>query len=219
MAPKKVRAVGIKLMKSQQLFGGDIRGVLEVAKICDRMGVDEIHVSDHVLMTGEGHRGRAGFPYPPRLGWLVRTARDARRDRLRHGAGATLQPCAHRATASRHPSGEAACDPRCAVGGRVDIGLGVGWQSQEFAAAGSAVRASSDRLVEEVEGCRAFGERPRRTMGDRPSLSMRRTHCRIPCRVPTCPFLLDCRRDHERSPRSRDSGSAIARPITSDPTW
>ena len=58
------RGVGVKLMRTQQLLGGDPAGVLEVAKLCDRMGVDEVHVSDHVLVTGSGHRGRPGFPYP-----------------------------------------------------------------------------------------------------------------------------------------------------------
>ncbi len=161
MAPKKVRAVGIKLMKSQQLFGGDIRGVLEVAKICDRMGVDEIHVSDHVLMTGEGHRGRTGFPYP--LDWdgwyeplemLAAIASVTERVRLSsHVLIAPLRPAILLAKQL------ATLD--VLSGGRVDIGLGVGWQSQEFAAAGVPFERRLTRLVEEVEACRAlWGEAP-----------------------------------------------------------
>jgi probable F420-dependent oxidoreductase len=166
MSPRRVRAVGIKLMKSQQLFGGDIRGVLEVAKICDRMGVDEIHVSDHVLMTGEGHRGRAGFPYPLDWdGWYepleMLAAIAAVTERVRLSSHVIIAPLRPAVLLAKQL---ATLD--VLSGGRVDIGLGVGWQSQEFAAAGVPFDRRLTRLVEQVEACRAlWGESPARYEG------------------------------------------------------
>jgi probable F420-dependent oxidoreductase len=156
MASRKVRAVGIKLMKSQQLFGGDIRGVLEVAKICDRMGVDEVHVSDHVLMSEEGHRGRAGFPYPLDWdGWYepleMLAAIAAVTERVRLSSHVLIAPLRPAILLAKQL---ATLD--VLSGGRVDIGLGVGWQSQEFAAAGLPFERRLTRLIEEVEACRAL---------------------------------------------------------------
>jgi len=151
---KKVKAVGIKLMKSQELFDGDVRGVLEVARLCDRLGVDEVHVSDHVLITGPGHRGRDGFPYPiDYSGWyepfalLSAVATVTERVRLSsHVVVAPLRPAVLLAKEI------ATLD--VLSGGRVDIGLGLGWQREEFAALGVPFEGRLTRLVEQVEACR-----------------------------------------------------------------
>lgn len=151
---KKARAVGIKLTMSQELFGGDIAGVLEVAKICDRLGVDEVHVSDHVLITESGHAGRPGFPFPLDYdGWYepfaMLSAIAAVTERVRlssHVIVAPLRPATLLA--------KSAATLDVLSRGRLDLGLGTGWQEEEFAASGMPFDRRLTRLVEQVEACR-----------------------------------------------------------------
>lgn len=150
------RAIGVKLMKTQELTGGDITGVLEVAKLADRLGVDEVHVSDHVLMTASGHAGRPTFPYPLDYdGWyepftlLSAIAAVTTNVRLSsHVVVAPLRPVVMFAKQI------ATLD--ALSGGRVHIGLGTGWQEEEFAAAGIPFDGRLTRLVEQVEASRAL---------------------------------------------------------------
>src|SRR5271154_5693683 len=128
---KKIK-VGIKLMRVQELFGGDMRGILRVAKLCDQKGVDEVHVCDHLALSVEGHRGRPGFPYPvdydgwyDPLGLLTAVAAVTERVSLSsHIIVAPLRPILSLAKQI------ATLD--LLSGGRVDIGWGAGWQKQEF---------------------------------------------------------------------------------------
>lgn len=151
---KKVGAVGIKLMRTQELFGGDVSGVLEVAKMCDRMGMDEVHVSDHVLITGAGHRGRAGFPYPVDYdGWFeplsLLSAIAAVTEKVRLSSHVVVAPLRPAILLAKQLATLDAIS-----GGRVDIGLGTGWQQEEFAAAGIPFERRLSRLIEQVEACR-----------------------------------------------------------------
>lgn len=151
-----VGAVGVKLMKTQELYGGDVRGVLEVARLCDRMGIDEVHVSDHVLITAEGHEGRPGFPYPVDYdGWFepfsLLSAIAAVTDRVRLSSHVVVAPLRPAVLLAKQL---ATLD--VLSGGRVDIGLGVGWQRQEYEAAGIPFDRRLGRLIEIVEACRAL---------------------------------------------------------------
>lgn len=153
--PRKASAVGIKLMKAQELFG-HARGPIELARICDEMGVDEVHVSDHVLITGAGHRGRAGFPYPVDYdGWYepfgLLNAIAAVTDRVRLSSHVVVAPLRPAALLAKQI---ATLD--VLSGGRVGLGLGVGWQREEFEAAGMPFDRRLTRLVEQVEACRAL---------------------------------------------------------------
>lgn len=153
---KKVRSVGIKLMKTQELFGGDIRGALEVARICDRMGVDEVHVSDHVIISAEGHKNRPGFPYPlDYAGWYepfdLLSAVAAVTERVTLSAHIIVAPLRPTILLAKQV---ATLD--VLSGGRVDIGFGVGWQKQEFAAANMPFENRVARMIEQVEACRAL---------------------------------------------------------------
>ncbi len=164
---KKVRAVGVKLMRTQELFGGDVRGVLEVARICDRMGVDEVHVSDHVLVTGPGHRGRPGFPYPVDYdGWYepfgLLNAIAAITERVRLSSHVVVAPLRPAILLAKQV---ATLD--VISRGRVDIGFGTGWQKEEFAAAGIPFERRLSRLIEQVEACRElWGGAPANYNGD-----------------------------------------------------
>ncbi len=146
--------VGIKLMKTQELFGGDIRGVLEVAKLCDRKGVDEIHVCDHVAMSAEGHASRPGFPYPADYdGWYEPMG-------LLHAVAAVTERItlsSHILVAPMRPAillAKQIATLDVLSNGRVDIGFGAGWQKQEFDAESIPFEGRFGAMCEQVEACR-----------------------------------------------------------------
>jgi probable F420-dependent oxidoreductase len=148
--------VGIKLMKTQALFGGDIRGVLEVAKLCDRKGVDEIHVCDHVAMSAAGHANRPGFPYPVDYdGWYEPMG-------LLHAIAAVTERItlsSHIVIAPLRPAillAKQLATLDALSNGRVDIGFGAGWQREEFEAESIPFEGRFNAMCEQVEACRAL---------------------------------------------------------------
>lgn len=155
MAPRFAR-VGVKLMRTHELLGGDVAGVLEVARLCDRMGVDEVHVSDHVLITGAGHRGREGFPYEIDFdGWFepisLLSAIAAVTERVTLSSHVVVAPLRPTILLAKQLATLDALSH-----GRVHIGLGTGWQQEEFAAAQMPFDRRLSRLVDQVEACRAL---------------------------------------------------------------
>lgn len=152
----KVSKVGVKLMKTQELFGGDIRGVLQVAKLCERMGVDELHVSDHVAISAAGHGGRPGFPYPVDYqGWFEPVG-------MLHAIAAVTERItlsSHVLVAPLRPTlllAKQIATLDALSGGRVDIGFGAGWQREEFEASNMPFDGRFGALCEQVEACRAL---------------------------------------------------------------
>lgn len=148
--------VGVKLMQTQSLAGGDISGVLEVAKLADRMGIDEVHVSDHVLMSASGHAGRDTFPYAVDYdGWYeplsLLSAIAAVTERVRLASHVVVAPLRPAVLLAKQIATLDALS-----GGRVHIGLGTGWQAEEFAASGISFEGRLTRLIEQVEACRAL---------------------------------------------------------------
>lgn len=148
--------VGVKLMKTQSLAGGDISGVLAVAELADEMGVDELHVSDHVLMTARGHASRPTFPYPLEYdGWYepltLLAAVAARTSRIRLSSHVVVAPLRPAVILAKQI---ATLD--VISGGRVHIGLGLGWQEEEFEAANIPFQGRLTQLVEQVEACRTL---------------------------------------------------------------
>ncbi|HEY3696186.1 TIGR03619 family F420-dependent LLM class oxidoreductase [Phenylobacterium sp.] len=156
MTSTKGLKVGVKLMRTQELYGGEIRGVLEVAKLCDRLGVDEVHVSDHVAMSEAGHRGRPGFPYPLDYdGWFEPIG-------LLHAIAAVTERVvlsSHVLVAPLRPTillAKQLATLDALSNGRVEIGFGAGWQREEFEASGVPFEGRFGAMCEQVEACRAL---------------------------------------------------------------
>jgi probable F420-dependent oxidoreductase len=153
--PRK-RVIGVKLMRVQELFGGDPRGVLEIARLSERIGVAEVLVSDHVAISETGHAGRAGFPYPldydgwyEPLGLLHAVAAVTERIKLSsHVVIAPLRPAI--LLAKQIATLDALSH------GRAALGLGAGWQKEEFEASGIPFEGRFGALCEQVEACRAL---------------------------------------------------------------
>lgn len=136
--------------------GGDWQRLLDVARGCDDAGVHRIIVNDHVVM---GRRTDAyiwgRFPTAPDGPWLepltVLTAMATVTQRVRLATGILIAPLRPAAVLAKTV---ATLD--VLSGGRVDLGVGTGWQAEEYDAVGLDFRTRGRRLDETIGACRAL---------------------------------------------------------------
>ena len=149
--------LGLSLMGVDELYGGRFAGILEVAALADRMGVDLLVLPDHVAMSERAHRERVaiGFPYPLSVNWfepvtaLAAVATVTHRARL--GANVLIAPLRPAALLAKQLATlDVICD------GRLDVGLGAGWQEEEYRVTERPFRGRFGVLEEQVAVCRAL---------------------------------------------------------------
>jgi probable F420-dependent oxidoreductase len=138
--------------------GGDRAALLDVARAADEAGVDRLVVSDHVVMGTSTEAYRWGrFPTAPDGPWLepltCLTAMAAVTSRVRLATGILIAPLRPAALLAKTV---ATLD--VLSGGRVDLGVGVGWQEAEYAAAGLDFARRGSLLEETVGAMRALWE-------------------------------------------------------------
>lgn len=125
---------------------GEWRGLLDLARAADDAGVDRIVVVDHVVMGRRTDRYVWGtFPVPPEAPWLepltVLSAIGAVTSRVRLATGILIAPLRPAAFLAKQV---ATLDQL--TGGRVDLGVGTGWQREEYDALGLDFAARGQML-------------------------------------------------------------------------
>lgn len=159
--------LSINLTGIEQIVG-DIAGVLDFARAADDAGVDQLTVSEHVAMGRE----IIGYPYgrypsTPDAPWFEPIA--------------LLSAVAAVTTSARLSTSILIAPLRPAVllakqlatldhlsGGRLEIGLGVGWQKAEYDGCGVAFEGRMALLDEQVRAMRAlWSESPAHFSGER----------------------------------------------------
>ena len=143
-------------MGLSRLFGGRLDGVVELARVADEAGVHQIAVPDHLAIgprTDAYPYGR--FPLPPDEPWLepmaTLAAMAAATQRIRlatHVLIAPLRPALLLA--------KTAATLDVLSRGRLDLGVGLGWQREEYEAAGVPWAARAARLDDQLRACRAL---------------------------------------------------------------
>jgi probable F420-dependent oxidoreductase len=139
-----------------QAPAGGWRALLDLARTVEDAGVDRVVVTDHVVMgrnTDAYVWGR--FPTPPEAPWLesltVLTAVAAVTERLRLATGVLIAPLRPAALLAKQV---ATLDQLS--DGRVDLGVGVGWQREEYEAEGLDFARRGRLLTDTVAACRAL---------------------------------------------------------------
>jgi probable F420-dependent oxidoreductase len=117
-------------------FGGDARGYLRAAELADAAGIDQLVFSDHVVMGERTDRYPYGpFPLPPSAPWFepltMLAAIAARTARVRLATGVLIAPLRPAALLAKIVATLDALAP-----GRVELGIGAGWQVEEYQAEG-----------------------------------------------------------------------------------
>ncbi|OBG57621.1 TIGR03619 family F420-dependent LLM class oxidoreductase [Mycobacterium sp. E735] len=142
----------------------DWRATLAMARAMDVAGIDRVVVSDHVVFGEKleayadpsvGGASGGGQPTGPDGSWLepliVLTAIAATTERIRLGTSILL-------AALRRPAVLAKQLATLDVlsGGRVDLGVGVGWQREEYEAAGLSFAHRGRLLDHTLEVCKTL---------------------------------------------------------------
>lgn len=148
--------VAIELRHVHELFKGEIAPVVELVKLADEKGIDQVVIADHVVI----HRDAppkyplAGFPpfeypwYDP-VSILSGLATITRRIRL--SMGILISPLRPTVLLAKQL---ATLD--VLSGGRLDAGFGAGWQKEEFEACGVPFEGRFRLMEEQVQACRAL---------------------------------------------------------------
>lgn len=135
---------------------GSWEALLDLARAADEAGVDRIVVSDHVVLGDHLDAYAWGrFPTGPTGPWLepltVLTAIAGTTRRVRLSTGILIAPLRPAALLAKTV---ATLDTLS--GGRVDLGVGVGWQREEYAALGLEFSARGRLLDDTIGACRAL---------------------------------------------------------------
>lgn len=130
--------------------------LVEAARIADEAGVDQLLLTDHLAIGPRTDRYPYGrFPFGPEEPWpeplTVLAALAAVTRRVRLGTGILIAPLRPALLLAKTV---ATLDVLC--GGRLDLGLGIGWQPEEFEAAGVPFRGRGARMDDTVRACRAL---------------------------------------------------------------
>jgi len=148
--------ISITLSGLSRLFADDLAAVVAAAAAADEAGIDQIAVPDHLAIGPHLERYPYGaFPLPPEEPWLepltllAAIAGATRRIRLATAVlVAPLRPALLLA--------KTAATLDVLSGGRLDLGVGLGWHREEFAASGVPFSARAARLDDQLRACRAL---------------------------------------------------------------
>ena len=137
-------------------FGGDWRGLLDAAKAAEDAGVHRVVINDHVVMgrnTDAYSWGR--FPVPPEAPWLepltTLTALAGATSSIRLSIGVLIAPLRPAPLLAK-----TVATVDVLSGGRLDLGVGVGWQKEEYEATGLDFAGRGQLLTDTIAACRVL---------------------------------------------------------------
>jgi probable F420-dependent oxidoreductase len=135
---------------------GSWREILDHAVLAEAAGVDRILLTDHVVMGANTAAYPYGeFPFAPDVDWLepltAIAAMAARTRRVRFSTKILIAPLRPAPLLAKTLATLDALS-----GGRIEVGVGTGWQREEFVAAGVAWERRGRILADAIAACRAL---------------------------------------------------------------
>lgn len=135
---------------------GGMGEAIQAMKLAEECGIDQISITDHVVMGTRTDRYPYGkFPSPPETPWYephtVLSAIAGATQRIKLSAGVMISPLRSAVLFAKQM---ATLD--VISGGRVQIGVGTGWQREEFEASGLDYDNRYQLLEDQIRACRAL---------------------------------------------------------------
>lgn len=136
--------------------GSDPVGLLDLARRAEDAGFHAVSLSDHVVMGPHVERYPWGpFPFAPEAPWVepltMLAAIAAVTSRLRLTTGILIVPLRPAALLAKW-----AATIDVLSGGRLELGVGTGWQEEEFLALGLDPSMRGRLLTDHIGACRAL---------------------------------------------------------------
>lgn len=149
-------AISLTIAGFHRTFGPELQHYVDVARVADEVGIDQVVLADHVVMSRNTDRYPYGqFAFEPDEPWAepltLLTAIAAVTRRIRLGTGILITPLRTPASLAKTVATLDALS-----GGRVDLGVGTGWQREEYDAAGVPWDERWQRLDDGLRACRAL---------------------------------------------------------------
>ena len=135
---------------------GGMREAIEAIKLAEDCGIDQVSITDHVVMGSHTDKYPYGeFPSPPETPWYephtVLSAIAGATQRIKLSAGVIISPLRSAVLFAKQM---ATLD--VISGGRVQMGVGTGWQREEFDASGLDYDNRYQILEDQIRACRAL---------------------------------------------------------------
>ncbi|TJZ75871.1 TIGR03619 family F420-dependent LLM class oxidoreductase [Rhodococcus oryzae] len=158
------------------LAADDFGHLLEVCRAADTAGVDRLILTDHVVMGPDTSAYSWGaFPTDPDAPWLepmtVLALVAGQTERIRLGTGIVIAALRGGAVLAK-----TAATLDLLSGGRVDLGVGTGWQAKEYEAVGLDFAKRGPLLDDTLAVCRALWEGAPAAVA-RPGITFDDAHC------------------------------------------
>jgi probable F420-dependent oxidoreductase len=151
--------VSVTISGLSRLFGDDLAALVDVARVADGAGIHQLVMTDHLAIGPRTDRYPFAptFPYGPEEPWpeplSVLAAFAAVTSRVRLGTGVLIGPARPALLVAKTV---ATLDVLSR--GRVDLGIGTGWQREEFTSPGFPFAGRTARMEDMVRACRALWE-------------------------------------------------------------
>lgn len=146
--------VAMGIFGIENLFGGDFAQVIEVVRRADELGIDQMVMTDHVVMGKRTDRYPYGrFPVPPESPWfepiVSLSAFAATTQRIRLSTSVVISPLRSAVLLAKQAATLDAISH-----GRLDLGVGTGWQREEYEASGIPFEGRGQRMEDQLRACR-----------------------------------------------------------------
>ena len=128
--------IALGMFGLHNMFEGDARGYIKAAELADAAGIDLVCFTDHVVMGENTDRYPYGpFPLPPIAPWFepltMLTAIAVRTRQVRLATGVLISPLRPAVLLAKTLATLDSLAP-----GRIELGIGTGWQREEYEASG-----------------------------------------------------------------------------------
>lgn len=164
-------------MGIENYFGGDLRGFVEAARMAEAAGVDTLVFFDHVVMGERTDRYPFGkFPVPPEYPWpepmTMMAVVAGATQRIRLSTGVLIAPLRPAVLLAKM-----AATLDVMSGGRLDLGVGTGWQREEYESSGIPFEDRTERMWEQLRACKRLWAEAPVTLASK-TVSLERIYCR-----------------------------------------
>ncbi len=169
--------ISVTISGFTRLFDNDLSRVLDAARVIDAAGAHQLVLADHVVMGERTDRYPFGkFPYTSEEPWpeplTLLAAIAAVTTHVRLGTGILIAPLRAPALLAKTV---ATLDQ--ISNGRIDLGVGTGWQREEYAACGVSWSTRWQRLDDTMRACAALWTKPTPVSFASPTVSFGPTWC------------------------------------------
>ena len=150
---EKIKLV-LGLFGLENFFNGDISSYIEISQMAEEFGFDSVSVTDHVVMGKNLHNYPFGkFPLPSEAPWYeplsLLTMIASNTSKINLATAILIVPLRNPALLAKTVATLDVISK-----GRLELGVGLGWQKEEFDAAGLSFKDRSEIFWETLDICK-----------------------------------------------------------------